>query len=456
MSGPSDRSSRRRFIQGSVSAAALLASAGCADTNKSAASNAPASLSVAKHATTSPAEKLNLAFVGVDGKGGDALHQFGSTNCNYVALCDIDSNKLGKAAAAHQGARAYIDFRKMLEQKDIDAVVISTTDHTHAVIAMAAMQLGKHVYCEKPLTHDIYEARLLTEAARKYKVATQMGNQGHATDGSRRQVEWMQSGQLGTIKSVHVWTDRPIWPQGVKRPTETPKAPDHIAWDLWLGPAPERPFHPGYLPNDWRGWWDFGTGALGDMACHIMDTAYWALDLRDPISVEAQSEGGTSESPPLWSIIRYEFPATKARPALSMTWYDGKKKPPAELTGGKESPEGNGVLIVGEKATMFAPYTQMPSLIDGEKHTSFKAPTTTLASSIGHFQEFVLAAKGGPRAGSNFDYAGPLTETVLLGNLAVRSGKKIEWDARSMTCRNVPDANQYVRREYRKGWSLGM
>ena len=450
MSGPSNRSSRRRFLQGSISASALLASAGCVGTKQP-----PVWGSIVKSATTSPAEKLNLAFVGVGGKGADALHQFGSTNCNYVALCDIDSNQLGKAAAAHQGARGYIDFRKMLEQKDIDAVVISTTDHTHAVIAMAAMQLGKHVYCEKPLTHDIYEARVLTEAARKYKVATQMGNQGHATDGSRRQVEWIRSGQLGAVKSVHVWTDRPIWPQGVQRPTDAPKIPDNIAWDLWLGPAPERPYNPAYLPLNWRGWWDFGTGALGDMACHIMDTAYWALDLRDPLSVEAQSEGGTSESPPLWSIIRYEFPATKARTALTMTWYDGKKKPPAELTGGKESPEGNGVLIVGEKATLFAPYTQMPSLIDSDKHTDFKAPTTTLTSSVGHFHEFILAAKGGPRAGANFDYAGPLTETVLLGNLAVRTGRKIEWDAKTMTCKNVPEANQFVRRECRKGWTLG-
>ena len=242
---------------------------------------------------------------------------------------------------------------------------------------------------------------------------------------------------------------------GNQPPHRHAQVPDNIAWDHWLGPAPERPYNPCYLPLNWRGWWDFGTGALGDMACHIMDTAYWALDLRDPISIEAQSEGKTSESPPLWSIIKYTFAANANRPGLTMTWYDGKKKPPAELTGGKESPEGNGVLIVGEKATMFAPYTQPPTILDADKHADFKPPAPTLPSSVGHFKEFVIAAKGGPAAGSNFDYAGPLTELVLLGNLAVRTGQTIEWDSANMSCKNLPEADPFIHREYRKGWTLG-
>ncbi|HEV2293975.1 MAG TPA: Gfo/Idh/MocA family oxidoreductase [Tepidisphaeraceae bacterium] len=441
------RLSRRRFLHGSAAAstAVLLA-------------NPHVKGDQAPAASSSPNEKLNLAFVGVRGKGVDARRKFAATEgCNFVALCDIDESYLGGAIAEHQGARGYIDFRKMLEQKDIDAVVVTTPDHTHAVVALPAMQLGKHVYCEKPLTHNIAECRLLTEAARKYKVKTQMGNQGHASEGSRLQVEWMKAGVVGIIKQVHIWTDRPIWPQGnlIRPKTEDkPNLPDHINWDLWLGPAPERPYAGGYHPFNWRGWWDFGTGALGDMACHIMDTAYWALDLRDPTSVEATSEGNTQESAPAWSIIKYEFPARGERGPINLTWYDGKKKPPAELTGGKETEEANGVLIIGDKGAMIAPYTEPPRLLNPEQHADFNPPEKSIPRSPGHWQEFVDACKGGPRANTNFDYSGPLTETVLLGNLAVRSGKRIEWDAKNLRCTNVSEANQYVSREYRKGWEL--
>ncbi|MGB7161251.1 MAG: Gfo/Idh/MocA family oxidoreductase, partial [Tepidisphaeraceae bacterium] len=406
----------------------------------------------------SPNEKLNLAFVGVMGKAVDARRKFTATEgCNFVAMCDIDEHALGSALAEHQGARAYIDFRKMLEQKDIDAVVVSTPDHTHAVVGLPAMQLGKHLYCEKPLTHNIREARLMTEAARKYKVQTQMGNQGHASEGSRLQVEWMRAGAVGTVKEVHIWTDRPIWPQGnLKRPAsdEKQKVPNHVNWDLFLGPAPERPYADGYHPFNWRGWWDFGTGALGDMACHIMDTAYWGLDLRDPTSVEATSEGCNEESAPAWSIIKYTFPQRGERGPINLTWYDGKKKPPAEVTGGKVAEEANGVLIIGDKGAMIAPYTEPPRLLNPEQHADFKAPEKSIPRSPGHWHEFVNACKGGAPGGTNFDYSGPLTEIVLLGNLAVRSGKRVEWDAKTLTCTNVPEANQYVTREYRKGWAL--
>ncbi len=452
---PSRPLSRRRFLHGSAAAAA--SSAVLLANPHVKAQQTPA-------ASKSPNEKLNLAFVGVSGKGNDARRKFTATEgCNFVALCDIDEHLLGSAVAEHQGARAYVDFRKMLEQKDIDAVVVTTPDHTHAVVALPVMQLGKHVYCEKPLTHNIAECRLLTEAARKYKVQTQMGNQGHASEGSRLQVEWMEAGVIGEVKEVHIWTDRPIWPQGnLVRPKTEDKAkpPGHVNWDLWLGPAPERPYASAYHPFNWRGWWDFGTGALGDMACHIMDTAYWALDLRDPTSVEATSEGNTDESAPAWSIIKYAFPARgeRGQPGyrgpINLTWYDGKKKPSAELTGGKVSDEDNGVLIIGDKGAMIAPYTEPPRLLNPEQHADFKPPEKTIPRSPGHWHEFVNACKGGPPGSTNFDYSGPLTETVLLGNLAVRSGKRIEWDAKNLRCTNVSEANQFVSRVYRKGWSL--
>lgn len=444
----SSRLSRRRFLHGSAAASTALLIA-----------NPHVKGDQTPATSKSANEKLNLAFVGVAGKGVDSRHKFAAIEgCNFVALCDIDEAFLGSAIAEHQGARGYVDFRRMLEQKDIDAVVVTTPDHTHAVVAMPAMQLGKHVYCEKPLTHNIAEARLLTETARKQKVQTQMGNQGHASEGSRLQVEWMKAGVVGPVKEVHIWTNRPIWPQGnLVRPAvdEKAQAPGHINWDLWLGPAPQRPYAGGYHPFNWRGWWDFGTGALGDMACHIMDTAYWALDLRDPTAVEATSEGNNEESGPAWSIINYDFPARGDRGPVKLTWYDGNKKPPAEVTGGKVADEPNGVLIIGEKGAMIAPYTEPPRLLNPEQQADFKLPEKSIPRSPGHWHEFVNACRGGPPAKSNFDYSGPLTETVLLGNLAVRSGKRIEWDAKNLKCTNVPEANQYVSREYRKGWSLG-
>ncbi|HTL29553.1 MAG TPA: Gfo/Idh/MocA family oxidoreductase [Tepidisphaeraceae bacterium] len=434
----------------------------------------------------SPSEKLNVACIGVRGQGGANLGRISSfPDVNIVALCDVDTSRLVEALGDHQGARAYTDFRKLLDNsKDIDAVVVSTPDNTHAVIAMPTMQLGKHVYCEKPLTHDIWEARQMTEQARKYKVATQMGNHGHSSDGLREQVEWIRAGVIGPVKEVHVWTNRPIWPQGLERPKEEQKVPGNIKWDLWLGPAPERPYNDVYLPFKWRGWWDFGTGALGDMACHIMDPAYWALNLGQPVAIEATSEGGTLESPPKWSIIRYDFPARGELPACRMTWYDGNKLPDIvrdarkaaedaaatqptddakKATRGKKNPfeADGGLIFIGEKGTMLAPYQKSPLLL--KSPSDFKPPAPTLPrgeanqdSPHRHHREFVNACKGGPAALSNFDYAGPLTETVLLGNLAVRTDKRVEWDASSMKSTNVPEANQYVKREYRKGWSLGV
>jgi predicted dehydrogenase len=298
--------SRRTFLQYSAIAAGIWSS--------------PSIL-----ADRSPANKLNIGIIGVGGKGAENLKHVASEN--IVALCDIDARSLRAAAARYPRARQYSDFRKLLEQKDLDAVVISTPDHTHAVATLMAIKLGKHVYCEKPLTHTIDEARRVTQAAREYKVATQMGNSGHSSDGVRSLVEWVQAGVIGTVHEVHAWSNRPIWPQGLTRPADTPPVPDHVAWDLWLGPAEVRPWNPAYHPFNWRGWWDFGTGALGDMGCHIMDGPFWALDLGQPSTIDAESGPMTQESPPKWSVIRYEFPSNQRRSAVRLTWYDGGKKP---------------------------------------------------------------------------------------------------------------------------------
>ncbi len=479
----SKRISRRRFLQASAGTGALLTSIPFVWSE-----------TLAKP-STSAADKINVAFIGVDGRGADNIKTFAKMpDVNIVGLCDVDSNKLGNRGGEFPKAKTYADFRKLLEQKDIDAVVVSIPDHQHAVAAMATMQLGKHLYCEKPLTHDIFEARTLTEAARKYNVATQMGNHGHASDGLRSQVEWIRAGVIGAVKEVHVWTNRPIWPQGMERPEGEDPVPSNLNWDLWLGTAPERPYkgqrtekadrgrNQWYQPFVWRGWWDFGTGALGDMACHIMDPAYWALELGQPIAVEATSEGATAESGPHWSIIRYDFPARGEMPACRMTWYDGNKVPDVVREIQKSADEAaatqpndaakkaareaknpfkadGGLVFVGEKGTMLAPYQKTPQLVNPP--ANFSPPEKTIPRGKGegnshdyHVREFLEACKGGPAALSNFDYAGPLTETVLLGNLAVRTNKRVEWDAANMRSTNAPEANQYVKREYRKGWSL--
>jgi len=397
-------------------------------------------------------EKLNIGMIGVNGKGNDNLR--GLSSENIVALCDVDGNSLDKAAAQHPKARTYRDFRKLLEQKDLDAVVVTIPDHCHAVASSAAIKLGRHVYCEKPLTHSVYEARQLTLAARAHKVATQMGNSGHSSEALRQAVEWVQAGVVGAIREVHCWSNRPIWPQGISRPAETPPVPKHIDWDLWIGPAPMRPFHPAYHPFNWRGWWDFGTGALGDMGCHIIDAAFWALDLGAPSAVEAESSGVNEETAPKWSIVRYQFPARGARPAVRLTWHDGGKLPPTELT---ELPAGqklsdNGTLFIGEKGKLLFERGRPLRLVSQPK--DFQPPPKVISRSIGHYAEWIAACKGGPPAGSNFNHAGPLTEMVLLGNVALRAGRRIEWDAEKLRVSNLPEAARFVRREYRTGWAL--
>jgi predicted dehydrogenase len=399
-------------------------------------------------------DKLNIGIIACGGRGWGNID--GVSTENIVAVCDVDENPLSEAAKRFPRAYRYVDFRQMLDERhrEIDAVVITTPDHTHAVAAMAAMQLRKHVYCEKPLTHSVYEARKLAEAAKRYKVVTQMGNNGHASDGLRRAVEILRSGVIGPIREVHASTDRPIWPQGIDRPKDTPPVPRNLHWDLWLGPAPERPYHPAYHPFAWRGWWDFGTGALGDMGCHILDTAFWALDLGYPTSVEAEGEPHHRETCPKWSIVRYEFPARKGMPPVTLYWYDGGKLPPKELAP-EINIEPNCTLFIGEYGRAWVPHGGEPVLLPREKFEGYQPPQPTIPRAPrGHHQEWIDACKGRGKAMSDFEYAAKLTEVVLLGNVAFRTGHRINYDARNMRAKNCAEAERYIRREYRKGWSL--
>ena len=401
----------------------------------------------------SPNEKVNFACVGVGGKGESDSRDAARLG-KVVAICDIDDRTLGKAAGTHADAKKFNDFREMLDQMGdkIDAVTVSTPDHTHAPAAAMAMKKGKHCFCQKPLTHNLYEARRLSEIAREMKVASQMGNQGTAENSLRRAAAMIKDGVVGPAKEVHVWTNRPIWPQGGERPPETPP-PEHVHWDLWIGPAKFRPHADGYHPFAWRGWWDFGTGALGDMACHTLNMPFMALNLSNPTSVVAETSGHNKESYPKWSIITYEFPQTEQRPAVKLVWYDGGKRPDKSLLEDR-NPEPSGCLVIGEAGKLYAPgdYAEKEIILLG----GAQAKEVEFPKSPGHFDEFVRAIEGGEPAMSNFpNYSGPLTETVLLGNLAVwADGKKIEWDAKELKAKNAPEVEHIIRREYREGYTL--
>lgn len=416
----------------------------------------------------SPNGKLNIAAIGVGGRGAPVIKR--SAGENIVALCDVDFDRGAETFKQFPKAKRFKDFRVMFDKmgNDIDAVIVATPDHTHAVATMEAMRRGKHVYTEKPLTHTIWEARQLTAAARQYGVATQMGNQGHSSKGARQTVEWIRAGVIGEVREVHCWSDRPLrgtrfegkmyWPQGVPtRPVDKPPVPDTLDWDLWLGPAPHRDYHPGYLPFNWRGWWDFGTGALGDMGCHIIDHPYWALKLGHPESVEASSSHINAETAPLASIITYRFPAREELPPVRMHWYDGGLKPPrpAELGLDEEWPV-DGVLYVGAKGKiMHKSHGGKPTLLPLSRMDDFNRPAETIPRiKGGHEQNWIDACKGGKPACSNFGYSGPMTEVVLLGNLALRSEGPLLWDGPNMRVTNNEPANQFVRREYRSGWDL--
>ncbi len=399
-------------------------------------------------------ERIQFASIGVGGKGASDSED-ASRHGEMVAICDVDQRTLSKAKAktSFKNAREFVDYRQMLDQMGdkIDAVTVSTPDHNHAAASVMAMKLGKHCFCQKPLTQSLYEARVMAQVASETKVATQMGNQGTAEEGLRRAAAVIQAGALGAVTEVHVWTNRPIWPQGIQRPTDTPPVPSYLAWDEWLGPAPERPYHTAYHPFKWRGWWDFGTGALGDMACHTLNMPYMALDLRDPVSVEAESSGHNNETYPGWSVITYEFAARASRPALTMKWYDGGKLPANDLLDGRR-PSASGALVIGERGKLYSPgdYADKYELLGGVEE-----PKVEFTKSPGHFEEWVRAIKGEAPAVSNFaDYSGPLTETVLLGNLAVWSGRKVDWDAENLKATGSPDLDAIIHREYRAGYSL--
>jgi len=395
----------------------------------------------------SPNEKLDIGCIGVANRARSNLN--GVAGENSVALCDIDDRYLGTAAQRWPGAAKYNDFRKLLDkEKSLDAVVVSTPDHVHAPASAWAMRLGLHCYCEKPLTHSVWEARQVAELAAKQKVATQLGTQIHAGENYRRVVEIIQSGAIGPVTEVHVWVGKG-WGGG-ERPKTTPPVPPHIHWDLWLGPAPRRPYHPTYLPENWRRWWDFGQGTLGDMACHYMDLPFWALKLRHPTKIRAEGPPVHPETAPLGLKVFYEFPARDKLPGVKLTWYDGRLAP--RTVAGHKVP-GGGVMFIGERGQMFANYGGY-KLYPEEQYRGFTPPKPTIPRSIGHYQEWIKACKEGTPTTCNFDYSGALTEAVLLGNVAYRTGKEIEWDAKQLAATNTVDAALYIRREYRKGWGL--
>jgi predicted dehydrogenase len=423
---------------------------------------------------TPPSEKLNLAAVGVGGMGKSNLKRCAAEN--IVALCDVDAKYAAKTFAEYPAAKTYVDFREMFDnQKNIDAVIVATPDHTHAMIAMAAIRAGKHVYVQKPMTYSVHEARLLTESARAAKVATQMGNQGHSGDGTRLVCEWIGAGVIGPVRDVHVWTNRPVWPQGIEvgRPTETPPIPEGLDWDRWLGPAPLRPYHPAYIPGNWRAWCDFGTGALGDLGCHLLDAPFWALNLKYPTAVEGcistywhdlwKKTEPKHENFPRSTIVRYKFPARGALPPVNLTWWDGGMMPPRPdiLEADEELGDADGgAIFLGEKGVLICGcYGRSPRVFPESIMRDLPRTPQKIApipgGLDGHEKDWLRACKGGPPSSSNFDYSGPLTEMVLMGNLAVRfPNRKLLWDGEKMQVTNDTAANAFVRRQYRQGCTL--
>jgi predicted dehydrogenase len=420
-----------------------------------------------------PSDKLNVAGVGVGGMGAEYLK--GLEDENIVALCDVDSEKAAKTFSRYPSAKTYTDFRELLDkEKGIDAVVIGTPDHTHASVAMASIQLHKHVYCAKPMTRTIHEVRTVVAAAKEAKVATQMSVQSCASEPACATAEWVRAGAVGEVREVHVWTDRPVWPQGLARPEDAPPMPATFAWDLWLGPAPDRPYHPVYHPFRWRGWLDFGTGALGDMGCHTFHVIFNALQLQHPVRVQASSnfemlpayagdadkdwmmskKAKFPETFPMSSIVTWDFPARGKLPPVRLSWYDGGLRPPRPAGWPKEKTcPGDGILFYGNTGVLFSEFSGGPMIVSGAQKKSFVAPPPSLPRSKGHYREFAAAAKGGPPANCNFDFGGRLTEVALLGTIAQRTGNVLEWDSAAGTF-NDEGANNLIQPPRRKGWDL--
>ncbi|MCI0705265.1 MAG: Gfo/Idh/MocA family oxidoreductase [Planctomycetia bacterium] len=451
---PNKSLSRRTFLKSTAAAGAVLA--------------APMFLR-ARGAN----EKLNIAMIGSGGRG--AANMRGVEGENIVALCDVDKNAVETAAKKHTQAAKFSDFRQLYDKaaKTFDAVVVSTCEHTHAIATLTAIQLGKHVYCEKPLTLNVWEARVIREAAAKTKLATQMGTQNHATENYRRVVELIQSNVIGPVKEVHVWVSRAWGLQSVEeakkfenhpsfkdqmvglvdRPKESVVPPANLDWDLWLGPAPSRPFHPVYVPGPkWYRWWDFGNGTMSDLGSHWNDLPFWALKLKAPLTIEAKGPKPHPEIAPASMQAIYEFPAREKMPAVKMTWYQGTEKP--TIWTEKKIPQWpNGVLFIGEKGMVLSEYGKHV-LLPEKQFEGVARPEKSIPKSLGHYAEWIHACKTGAPTTCNFNYAGWLTESNHLGNVAFRAGKKLEWDAEAMKAKNCPEADAFIRRGYRKGWKL--
>ncbi len=490
---PGAQISRRTFVGGAVSAAAFTI--------------------VPRHVLggpgyTPPSEKLNAACIGVGAQGTRVMMDFlRQPDLQIVSVCDVNkessdysewgTNELrdkgrrllgqpdwggdwkgctcgreparrlveayyaGRSPSGqYRGCAAYNDFRELLEkEKDLDAVIVGTTDHGHAPVSIAAMRKGKHVYCQKPMTRAVYEAHKMGEVARETKVATQLAVGNQASEETRLLCEWIWAGVIGPVREVHNWSSRPFWPQGIERPKEEEPVPEGLDWDLWLGPAPARPYNHVYLPFVWRGWFDFGTGAIGDMGCYSFDTIFRVLKLGPPASVEASSTRVLPETFPQASLLRFDFPARGDMPAVRIHWYDGGLTPPRpeglqegrDLTG----EDNEGLLFVGDRGTIMCGFSgEEPRLLPESKMKTFQPPPKTLPRSIGHEREWIEACKGGKPGGANFEFEAPVTETILLGNVALRTGKKLYWDGPGMKVTNVPTAQPYVSPEYRQGWTL--
>lgn len=442
---------RRAFLTATTTTAAVVA--GCA-TNT--AKVVPGKIS--------PNEKINCAGIGVGGKGmGDI------SSCrreNIVALCDPDSERAAEAFYRYPDAAKFADYRKMFDKmaKDIDACTISTPDHTHAPAAFMAMNLGKHVYVQKPLTHTIAEARMLTRLAAKTGVVTQMGNQGHCGDGVRDLCEMLWTGAIGDVTEAHIWTNRPIWPQGIPDPLPEEPVPPTLEYDLWIGTAPMRPYNKGYVPWNWRAWWDFGCGAIGDMACHIMDPAFWSLKLFEAQSYTVQvmqQDGMNSQTGPNRSTIKYQFPARGDMPAVTVYWRDGGNMPPRPADvpeNQKLGEDDNGSLFIGTQGYLTAgEYGGNARLLPDEKMTDYVKPDPTLPriQNEDPYRHWLECIHNGQKSVSDFSYAGPLTEVANMGNVALHAGnKELHFDVESMRITNDADANQWLTKEYRKGWEL--
>jgi predicted dehydrogenase len=411
-------------------------------------------------------ERLRIAAIGVGGRGGSNLHDVGSED--VVALCDVAESALEAAASIHPKAHKFRDFRRVYDHAgDFDAVVVRTTEHTHAFATLPALQLGKHVYCEKPLTHSVYEARVIREAAAKAKVATQMGTQIHAGDNYRRVVELIRAGAIGQVAEAHVWVGRAWGRQSdeeananhdivsvQERPASSSPIPSGLDWELWLGPAPDRPFNEVYYPGPkWYRWWDFGNGTMSDLGSHWMDLPFWALDLDAPRRIEAAGPPPHPEIAPASMSVKYDYPARGERPPVQVSWYQGSEKPTIWREGGIPKWD-SGVLFVGSKGMLLTDYGKH-RLLPEEKFRDFKQPEPSIPKSLGHHAEWIHACKTGAPTTCNFDYAGRLTEANHLGNVAYRTGKALEWDTVAMDAPNAPEARAFLRREYRKGWTLG-